>query len=107
MSGSDVVLLEVERRRLAYANGTHRLEPPLATPARAPRHLQDAAPIISQEQSAHLGCLYRRLHREADQLIGYMEQIGIAGTASRDLRAKLHAIKSEIIAARVRRDLSK
>lgn len=64
-------------------------------------------PVITEEQSSTLGALYRRFYQEMNQLVGFMEQIGIAGDASRDMRTKAHNIKNEILAARVRRDLAK
>jgi hypothetical protein len=103
MLRSEVVHLDAERLKRAFANGW-RPGPPLATPARTPRFMKPDVPVISAEQNATLGALYRRFHAEADQLIGYMEHIGIAGDASRELRKKLHAVRSEILAARVRRD---
>lgn len=103
MLGSQVVHLDAERLKRDYAKGW-RPDPPLATPSRTPSFLRPDVPIISSEQNATLGALYRRFHAEADQLLGYMEHIGIAGDASRELRKKLHAVRSEILAARVRRD---
>lgn len=64
-------------------------------------------PVITEEQNSTLGALWRRFHQEADQLIGFMEHIGIAGDSAKQFRKQIHVVRSEILAARVRRDLAK
>ena len=59
---------------------------------------------ISALDSQLLMTLYRRFYRETDQLVGFMEKLGIGSPAARQFRKDVHIIKNEILAVRVLRN---
>lgn len=63
--------------------------------------------VISQADGDTLRALWRRFSSDAEQLMAYMERIGIGSPHSREFQKAVLMIKADLLAARVLRDQSK
>ena len=112
---SNVVILDVVRRERhkdkqqtssddEIHNALSRLKPVIPKQTSTPRHAQLHA--VSKADFSLAMTLFRRFNAETEQLMGFMEKIGIGSEHSRECRKYVHAIKSDLLAVRVLRDQS-